>query len=307
MHRKITKVITLIVTVVYITLHILDAFHITDARVEHSWPPVAALLLCFVYFAVTEALEEMEKLSARSAFVEEMFRKNKLEGIAQLFHKMEDDPDRPLNRLKAEHGIRVLKQLEDALESDDITIDSLEDFCTLYVETLNNAHSGASFFATSLPYVRYFWRPANMEAIRDAMHRHQKRGGKMERIFILKDSGEIDDPEVKQTLEAQDAFGVRVRVSYRKDVSTKDARELFLLCKDWRKGHDGKMQSIAWTLKVDPVSDTFLQARATTRQQTVDELHRRYIGLRNAHSIAYESPKVAALAEPDRSNAELGP
>jgi hypothetical protein len=128
--------------------------------------------------------------------------------------------------------------------TDDLTIEisSLERFRHYYQEMLSNVRS-ESYFATSLPYRRYFWLPTSGDSLRTVegeMRAYIQQGGVFRRLFFLA-SGDEESGEVQEVLARQLDIGIKVFTVERAAVPS-DLYRFFVV---------NHPRTIAWTVSVD--------------------------------------------------------
>lgn len=134
--------------------------------------------------------------------IQDAIESHQIENLSILYNRL--DPN-----LAEVFGQEVKGQIEavkTAIVDKRITIHDQDRFAAYYKKLLN-LYPDATFYATGLPYKRYFWNPANQKMIEKFI----KNGGKFLRIFYLK-KGDAENEEVKEILDAQYRMGVKVYV-----------------------------------------------------------------------------------------------
>ena len=126
------------------------------------------------------------------------------------------------------------------------------------------------FYATSLPYRRYFWGDEEMSrCMRDFL----SGGGRFTRVFFVA-PGDMEDSEVQEVLKAQVDMGVNVYVADVEDFSA-DMTRLFLF---------NEQQGFGWEVGLDD-GQRINRVNATANPDDIEEYVRMYDRLQMSTSV----------------------
>lgn len=123
-----------------------------------------------------------------------------------------------------EHISDLLTNIERALKGQEIRLFDINLFRYFFKRTFQ-AYPNSTFFATSFPYERFFWKNRSVE---DATDEFLSAGGRIERIFYVKNQNELNISEVKEILETQCILGVQVYIALIDEIPP-DLQRLFLV------------------------------------------------------------------------------
>lgn len=111
-----------------------------------------------------------------------------------------------------------------AIEAKKIAVNSGSRYRYFYIRTLQ-CYPKASFLATSFPRATYLWKDL---AVEEAVKAFIRNGGKMTRIFFIRDAHELTSSEVQEVLTRQCKIGVKVYTVYANTVAY-DLQKNFLV------------------------------------------------------------------------------
>lgn len=130
-----------------------------------------------------------------------------------------------------------------AINNESIEFSDNERFKSSYIRTLKHKSStNTTFYATSLPYKRYFWVDnEDVTPVIKAMSDFIKKGnGKFERIFFL-ENGDLEKEEVRDILNNQLDLGIKTYIIFIEKVPPK-LQKYFVV--------DGQ-DDLAWEVAID--------------------------------------------------------
>ncbi len=112
-----------------------------------------------------------------------------------------------LRKIFEDRLLHLIGFFEEAVKDGKVIVDSGDEYRNYYISTLQ-AFPGATFYATSFLKVSYLWNdPVVEDALKDFI---QKNGGKLTRIFFVRDSDDLNAPEIREVLDRLCKIGVEV-------------------------------------------------------------------------------------------------
>jgi hypothetical protein len=187
-------------------------------RIPSEMPMI--LLLIFVIliaFRIEQLGSEMtEQLRKVLAFNEG----NDIERIRRIRERL----DPRFDSVFGKHITKSVDNLVTAVQRGKLELSDQYEFRSLYKETLEN-FPNSEFLATSIPSKSYFWRDPSID---EAIARFIKNGGKMRRIFFVKDREVQKNSEAWEIMARQEAMGVHVYIAYADEVP-REYYKLFLV------------------------------------------------------------------------------
>lgn len=123
-----------------------------------------------------------------------------------------------------------LRFYKDAVNKSVIRISNKDSFSNHYRNSLGR-HEKANIYATSLPSKEYFWdNDIEKNSVERGLKNFIENGGNCFRVFLLKHSNEINEPDVKETLEFQKKhLGVNVYTVLKEEVEKKYRNQFFVV------------------------------------------------------------------------------
>lgn len=207
-NKKIELYVLYIATSISGLISLFDLFGFLD---EISWlhQRILTLTLLMVCLTLGHIISGVtEKLDAIETLFLDMRTRIELDTIAKIISlRKQLDPN--LEIVFGEHVSELLTNVEKALKEQQIQFHDVDLHRYFFKRTLN-AYSRAVFFATSLPYERFFWKNKPME---QAMTNFIARGGKIRRIFFIKNQEELNIQEVRDILYIQYNTGIEVFIT----------------------------------------------------------------------------------------------
>jgi len=129
-----------------------------------------------------------------------------MSGEIERFTRLLERLDPVLTKIFGDHLLRQLTNVAQAVDSQRILLNHLDEFKMYYKMTLTRFPK-SEFWATSLPSKVYFWGDPEIE---EAITRFMSEGGRMKRIFFLKSPDELNSAEAKEIISKQKAMGIKV-------------------------------------------------------------------------------------------------
>ncbi|WP_298898654.1 hypothetical protein [uncultured Psychroserpens sp.] len=163
-----------------------------------------------------------------------------------------------------------------AINNQSIEFSDLERFKSSYIRTLKYKTSkNTTFYATSLPYKRYFWvNNEDITPIIKGMSDFTKNGdGKFERIFFL-ENGDIENDEVIDVLNKQIELGIKTYIINIDKVPSK-LQKFFVV--------DGQ-DELAWEVTID-TKQRINSTTFTTSKSEIERFKAIYSSLINLDDI----------------------
>ncbi len=149
--------------------------------------------IAFIQSKITELQQELYRVSSDTE-IEHM--QTSLKQMNPILRKIFED------RL-----MQLIVRFKEAVKDGKVTVDSGDQYRHYYISTLQ-AFPGATFYAAGFLKVSYLWNDPDVEsAIEDFI---QKSGGKLMRIFFVRDSDDLNAPEIQEVLDRQCKIGVEV-------------------------------------------------------------------------------------------------
>lgn len=171
---------------------------------------------------------------------------------------------------------RRLVAVQEAIEGSRITFYDKDRFVGYYKRILNQ-YSKSVFYATSLPFGRYFWTEANIRMIAD----FSAGGGKFIRIFYIKQA-DLENAEVISVLDAHYYAGAEVWLC-----------DLGLIADRLASGRYFSVDSqkrIGWELAVDS-EQRITQITGTANKKDLDEFYTIFQEIKDSEATRkYEPP-----------------
>ncbi len=112
-----------------------------------------------------------------------------------------------LRKIFEDRLLHLIGLVKEAVKDGKVTVDSGEQYRHYYISTLR-AFPGATFYATSFLKVSYLWNDPDVENTIEEFI--QRTGGKLTRIFFVRDSDDLNAPEIQKVLDRQSKIGVEV-------------------------------------------------------------------------------------------------
>ena len=158
---------------------------------------LVALILGSIAFIQSKITELQQKLDRISSAAEIEHMQNSLKQM-----------NPTLRKIFEEHLLlKLIARFNEAVKDEKVTVDSGDQYRHYYISTLQ-AFPGATFYATSFLKVSYLWNdPVVEDALKDFI---QKNGGKLTRIFFVRDSDDLNAPEIQEVLDRLCKIGVEV-------------------------------------------------------------------------------------------------
>ena len=201
-----------------IVIGLLDIFHVFELGfLENRLEAIVLVLIGLMMEMLVSMYFLIEK---ESDALQSHFSRSTLEQIGQLRSQVHSR----LNRVVPGEIDRLFGQFTDLLTDNRLQLSDPEKFRGFYKATLAE-FPAKEFWATSLPYRRYFWRDDETE---QAMQRFIRGGGKMTRIFFINSEQELQSPEVIQILSRQAELDVTVYTGLAPTIS-RDLRRTFMV------------------------------------------------------------------------------
>jgi SAM-dependent methyltransferase len=136
-------------------------------------------------------------------------------GIVAQIDQARRDIDPRLKKLVGGEISKFFDRVQKLLTENTFELNDVEDFRSFYLKTLQ-AYAGRTFYATSIPSTKFFWRDDEVEK---AIAKFTAEGGKMKRIFFVNSPEHFDAPEVQKIMFRQDEVGVDVWYVNIKDIA----------------------------------------------------------------------------------------
>jgi len=112
-----------------------------------------------------------------------------------------------LKKIFEDRLLQFIVRFKEAVKDERVTVDSGDQYRHYYISTLQ-AFPNATFYAASFLKVSYLWNDLDVEdAIQDFLH---KGGGKLIRIFFVRDNDDLNVPEIQKVLDRQCKIGVEI-------------------------------------------------------------------------------------------------
>lgn len=255
-------------------ISLLDLFGLLDgipwlaARVPTITLLLVSILLGYLTSGIVNKLDNLQSyLLALQSYVQS-------ETTAQILSlRKQVDPN--LEAVFGEQISNLLASVERALKERSIQLEDVDLFRYFYKRTLEQ-YPRATFFATSLPYQRYFWKN---QPIEQAIAHFIAGGGKMKRLFFLNEAKDLNNEEVKEILATQCNIGVEVYVVELSNVPLY-LRRFFLV--------DSK-ERIAWETFAGP-DHRIVRVVATSHPESTKNFVRMFKELLELHGTRRYSP-----------------
>jgi hypothetical protein len=235
-----------VVGLVLIVIQIGDLTGLFDWKpFKERLPSIAVLLAAMIL--ETLAIERHSTLQR----IEEKLLADRIQGLEELRR----DLDPVMEQIFGDHIELTLSIAKAALTDNTVDLGSdLDLFKRHYKRTLMkfpNAH----FYATSLPYERYFWTSDAFKMMEDFI----TAGGKVTRIFFVTPQ-EMLDSSIRKILDRQCEIGIQVFTTNRENISGQLLR--YFVVDDQKR--------IGWEVWVGPDS-RIIHTVATTNQKRMFE------------------------------------
>ena len=149
--------------------------------------------IAFIQSKITELQQNLDRISSAAE-------------IAQLQTSLKQ-MNPMLRKIFEDRLLQLIARVKEAVKDEKVTVDSGEQYRHYYISTLR-AFPGATFHAAGFLKMSYLWNDLDVEdAIKDFI---QKSGGKLTRIFFVRDTDDLNAPEIQEVLNRQCKIGVEV-------------------------------------------------------------------------------------------------
>ena len=167
--------------------------------------------IAFIQSKITELQQKLDRVSS-AAEIEQL--QASLKQMNPMLRKIFED------RL-----LQLIARVKEAVKDGRVTVDSGDEYRHYYISTLQ-AFPRATFYATSFLKVSYLWNDPDVEdAIKEFI---QRSGGKLTRIFFVRDSDDLNAPEIQDVLDRLCKIGVEVYWTHSNSVFS-DLKKNFLV------------------------------------------------------------------------------
>lgn len=176
-------------------------------------------LLLFISGVILSAIVALDhRLMAVERHSERASRRSLEDSLDQV----EANLPKELRQLFSPFLNRWVDRLKEAAQNNTVLIEPVDQFPVFYIETLR-AFPKETFYATSLPFRRYFWKN---DAAFVAMKKFVQGGGTMTRIFFINSNRE--EAELYSIVDDQLTAGIRV-ISVESSQIPSEWRQLFVV------------------------------------------------------------------------------
>ncbi len=205
---SIKEIINLSLSIIAILIALNSFFGLFEfwGIVEKIPALILALIGVLIINSTFERKNELKKIDAKT---DKIISITSGDNLKKLEHITQDIPPL-LSHIFKDYIDDYHNFFKEAIESETIEFSDLERFKSSYIRTLKYKQSkGTTFYATSLPYKRYFWiNNEDITPMIKAMAEFtESQKGNFERIFFLKEN-DLNDPEVIEVLNTQVDLGI---------------------------------------------------------------------------------------------------
>lgn len=268
------EIINIILSVIAIVIALNSFFSVFEFwKIDDKIPAmILALIGVLIINSTLERKNELKKIDLKA---DKIISITSSDNLKKLEHITQDIPPL-LSHIFQDYIEDYHNFFKNAIESETIEFSDLERFKSSYIRMLKYKKSkGTTFYATSLPYKRYFWiNNEDITPMIKAMSEFtQTQTGNFERIFFI-EKDDLANPEVIEILNKQIELGI---TTYTIEIDKVPSNLQMYFVVD-------EMDELAWEVTID-TKQRINSSKFTTSINRINKLKSIYSAIKDLDDI----------------------